>query len=158
MAWSSPPAGSVARLLALPLADVARLGEAAARVFAVEAGLRWLSPGATFRLIAGAARPRRRKGLDLGRLAWLVEVADRHVPGRSSCLRRALGLAWMLGRRGIRADVRIGVARAGGVLEAHAWLETRDGVAIGRPGGTDYAPLPLVTGSRAGVAAACPEP
>ena len=48
--------------------------------------------------------------------------------GRSGCLRRALVLAWLLGRRGFRARVWIGVARDEETLLAHAWIETDHGV------------------------------
>jgi hypothetical protein len=39
------------------------------------------------------------------------------------CLARSLALARMLARRGLAADVRIGVQTADGRLTAHAWVE-----------------------------------
>jgi hypothetical protein len=56
-------------------------------------------------------------------LAAAVTRAARRVPGGSSCLVEALALAWMVRRRRLRARVRIGVARSGGRLLAHAWVE-----------------------------------
>ncbi|MBI4588185.1 MAG: lasso peptide biosynthesis B2 protein [Candidatus Rokubacteria bacterium] len=76
----------------------------------------------------------------LPRLAWLVEVAGRYVPVNATCLKQALVLSWILGRRGIATTLRIGVARPEGILEAHAWLE-RQGEAIGGLTGDGYEPL-----------------
>ena len=55
------------------------------------------------------------------RVAWLVDVAGRLTGMR--CLPRSLTLARMLARRGLAADVRIGVQTADGRLKAHAWVE-----------------------------------
>ena len=66
----------------------------------------------------------------LARVVWLVEVAGRYTPVNGTCLRKALVLSWILGRRGIATTLRIGVARRGGTsLTAHAWLE-RGGEAL----------------------------
>jgi|GEM_PF-500640 len=54
---------------------------------------------------------------------WAVAAASRYVP-RSTCLSRSLALQTMLGRRGLAAELRIGVSRDGaGPLDAHAWVE-----------------------------------
>jgi hypothetical protein len=45
------------------------------------------------------------------------------------CLRRALVVQWLLGRRGVKTDLRFGVRRGAGALNAHAWLE-REGVPL----------------------------
>jgi hypothetical protein len=119
------------KLLALPPAQLAALVEASVIAVAIELGLRLRAPG---RLLATApARTPRascRRSVEPARLAWLVEIADRHLPGRPSCLRRALVLRRMLGRRGIAAHVRIGIARDDGRLLAHAWLETERGLSF----------------------------
>jgi hypothetical protein len=57
--------------------------------------------------------------------ARLVEVAARRGPYRASCLPRSLTLWWLLRRRGIDSDLRIGVHKETGRLEAHAWVELR---------------------------------
>jgi hypothetical protein len=44
---------------------------------------------------------------------------------RATCLPRSLALWWLLRRRGIAADLRIGVRKEGGRFEAHAWTEWR---------------------------------
>jgi hypothetical protein len=57
-----------------------------------------------------------------------VNIAARHAfPAR--CLTRSLLLVWLLRRRGVRADLRIGVSTAGGSFRAHAWVEC-DGVPV----------------------------
>ena len=63
------------------------------------------------------------------RLAWLVEVAGRYAPVAATCLKTALVLSWLLGRRGTQTELRIGVARHEGSLKAHAWLDY-DGQAV----------------------------
>jgi hypothetical protein len=55
--------------------------------------------------------------------ARLVEAAARHGPCRATCLPRSLTLWWLLRRRGIDGDLRIGVRKGAGRLEAHAWVE-----------------------------------
>jgi hypothetical protein len=55
-------------------------------------------------------------------VARMVEAAARHGPYRASCLPRSLTLWWLLRRRGINADLRIGVRKEAGRFEAHAWV------------------------------------
>ncbi len=95
-----------------------------------------------------------RQKVNLQRMAWLVDVADRYAPGRSSCLRQTAALAWLLRRRGIATRLRIGVAREEGRLMAHSWLESGDGELIGLSETDKYAslsspavPQPLQAGS-----------
>jgi hypothetical protein len=58
------------------------------------------------------------------RAAQMVGVACRRHPLRSSCLPRTIVLWTLLRRRGIAADVRIGVRYdSEGELQAHSWLE-----------------------------------
>jgi len=56
-------------------------------------------------------------------LAWAVGVASRYVP-RATCLVQALALELLLARSGRAAEVRIGVAKQNGHLQAHAWVES----------------------------------
>ena len=61
---------------------------------------------------------------DVRRAAQMVAVACRRHPLRSNCLPRAVVLWSLLQRRGIGADVRIGVRYdTQGQFESHAWLE-----------------------------------
>jgi hypothetical protein len=70
-------------------------------------------------------------------LAWattaarMVAIAARHGPYRASCLRQALVLWFLLGRRGIPARLRIGAARGKDGFNAHAWIELGERVLIG---------------------------
>lgn len=56
------------------------------------------------------------------RLGRMVNAAARLSPYKANCLKRSLTLWWLLLRRGIASDIRIGV-RMGAGLEAHAWVE-----------------------------------
>jgi hypothetical protein len=78
-------------------------------------------------------------------VAWALTRASRWVPG-ARCLTRALAGQVMLGRRGLPADLRLGVARtAAGGVEAHAWLERAGGVVVGDvPDLGRYARLPPI--------------
>ena len=61
---------------------------------------------------------------DVRRAVQIVAAAYRLHPLRSSCLPRAVGTLDSLQRRGIRADIRIGVRyNMQGQFQSHAWLE-----------------------------------
>lgn len=49
-----------------------------------------------------------------------------------TCLRRSLTLQKMLAQRGIAAELKIGVYKEAGVLNAHAWVEVQ-GRPVGEP-------------------------
>ena len=55
--------------------------------------------------------------------ARMVSAAARYGPWRANCLQRSLLLWWLLRRRGIASDLRIGVRRADGIFQAHAWVD-----------------------------------
>ena len=68
----------------------------------------------------GAAQP----ALDeLKRTGALVNAAAHRVLGPDNCLTRSLYLWWLLRRRGVGCELRIGVRLGDGTLEAHAWVE-----------------------------------
>lgn len=56
-------------------------------------------------------------------LAWAVAAASAHHLYPMRCLPRSLVLQTLLAREGIPAELRIGVRREDGRLEAHAWVE-----------------------------------
>lgn len=56
-------------------------------------------------------------------LGALTNLAARRSPFPATCLTRSLLLEWMLRRRGVPAQLRIGVRLAQGSLDAHAWVE-----------------------------------
>ena len=62
-------------------------------------------------------------------LGEAVNIAARHTPLPVTCLSRSLLLGWLLHRRGVASDLRIGVRLTQGKLDAHAWVEC-EGIAI----------------------------
>jgi len=66
------------------------------------------------------------------RIQRLANAAARlHLPP-ATCLRRSLALGWMLNRRGIPAQLSLGVLMGAAGLQAHAWLEIA-GQPLGEP-------------------------
>jgi len=111
-----------------PARDLWTVGRAWVLLLAAEVGLRTLP----FPVVAGAAAGGGRGAEEhtgaeamavIERLERLVDVAARNHVIAMSCLRRALVLQRLLGRRGIQAELRFGVRKEEGDLEAHAWLE-----------------------------------
>jgi hypothetical protein len=68
----------------------------------------------------GAAQP---PLADLQRTGMLVNAASNRILGPDNCLTRSLYLWWLLRRRGVSCELRIGVKMKDGALEAHAWVE-----------------------------------
>jgi hypothetical protein len=66
-------------------------------------------------------------------IARLEQAAARHLFFRATCLERSLTLWWLLHRRGIGADLRIGARKQAGRFEAHAWVEL-DGAVLNDAG------------------------
>ncbi len=130
------------KLLSLSFSEVWFLVEAAAAVVAFDLAFRLFPRKACLALFERKAGSRRRReGTNPQRIAWLVDMADRYAPGKSSCLREAAALAWLLRRRGVATSLRIGVAREGGNLEAHAWLQSEEGELFGLSDTDKYALL-----------------
>ncbi|GMQ90428.1 MAG: hypothetical protein BMS9Abin10_0805 [Gammaproteobacteria bacterium] len=68
---------------------------------------------------------------------WLVRVASIYGLVQGNCLAQSLTIWWLLRRQRIPAELRIGVRKRQGRLEAHAWMEhnsrvLNDDVEIGR--------------------------
>ncbi len=73
-----------------------------------------------------------RKPIGIGELATLgraVNSAANYALGQPTCLTRSMLLCWLLRRRGIATQLRIGVKLDDGKLDAHAWVE-HEGVPI----------------------------
>jgi hypothetical protein len=62
----------------------------------------------------------------------MVRAAVRTSIGHPTCLDESLALWWLLGRQGIRSELKVGVRKEGEKFEAHAWVE-RDGMALNEP-------------------------
>ena len=84
---------------------------------------------------------------DAQRLAYLVRAAAAHGPYRATCLPQALAVWWLLRRHGLSGDLRIGVRKAAGQFEAHAWVEYQGLVLNDRPDvAQHFAPITPTTG------------
>jgi hypothetical protein len=72
--------------------------------------------------------------LEVKRIAWALDASTHRIPsfGRGPCLAQALAGQWLLRRRGLPAELCIGVVRRPGEeLLAHAWVEIDGMVVIG---------------------------
>jgi transglutaminase superfamily protein len=66
-------------------------------------------------------------------ISRLELAATRNFPLRTNCLEQSLVLWWLLQRRGIAAELRIGARKDADRFEAHAWVEL-DGKVLNEPG------------------------
>ncbi len=125
------------RLASLPAADRWCLLQAAWGLPINAAGVRVAGPRRWGALLARVARPGTplpAGGLPVARQTGrLVQWAARYGPYSGNCLSRSLTLWWLLRRQGLSGDLRIGVTRAGGRFEAHAWVEYEGVVVNDRP-------------------------
>jgi hypothetical protein len=64
--------------------------------------------------------------------ARMVNAAARNAWTPSTCLEKSLTLWWLLRRRGLISELRIGARKINEKFEAHAWVE-RNGTAINEP-------------------------
>lgn len=55
--------------------------------------------------------------------ARMVALAERYGPYPANCLKRSVVTYWLLRRRGIDCNLRIGVCKKSSQIEAHAWIE-----------------------------------
>jgi hypothetical protein len=87
------------------------------------------------RLFAWADRPirhiRRFAADEAQWIAWAVDHVGALPAMNALCLPRALAAHAMLRRRGIASSLCLGVARDGGDLAAHAWIEVGDNKFVG---------------------------
>jgi hypothetical protein len=66
------------------------------------------------------------------RIQKLANAAAHFHLSPATCLRRSLALGWMLNRRGIPAQLSLGVLKGASGLQAHAWIEI-EGQPLGEP-------------------------
>jgi len=62
-------------------------------------------------------------------ISRLVQAAASRIPWKITCLVRSTALWYMLRRKGIGSEIRIGVNQLEGEFHAHAWVEI-DGIVI----------------------------
>jgi hypothetical protein len=107
------------------------------RVFGVVRARRWLEG------FPQNAAPRQANSDDLRtaqRLAHLADIAGRRGAINATCLRQSLLIYWLLRRRGLAPELKIGVRKEEGRFDAHAWVELQ-GVALGQANLT-HSPFP----------------
>ena len=76
-------------------------------------------------------------------IARMVDVAARRGPYKASCLKQALVAWWLLARRRIPSDIKIGVSKTAREFDAHAWVELEGRVLIGGLGSKSrFKPIP----------------
>ena len=63
-------------------------------------------------------------GRDIARMA---AAAARYLPFRTNCLEQSLVLWWLLRRRRIAADLKIGARKEANRFQAHAWVDFEGG-------------------------------
>jgi hypothetical protein len=103
-----------------------------------KAAVEWMTPWTAARS-APVGQPEIEFGYAIAR--WQAAAA-RHLPLKTNCLDRSLTLCWLLRRRGIAAELRMGGRKENGRFEAHAWVEVGNvalDVAGGRRG--DFEPF-----------------
>lgn len=116
-------------------ADLFLMAEARCVLGGVRVGLRWMRYALLLRLLHDSARvagllQADPKANPEARILWTIDTIGRKSRAAPSCLEEALSVQWMLRRRRIESDVRIGVAKKeDGDLRGHAWVE-RDGRVI----------------------------
>jgi Transglutaminase-like superfamily len=70
---------------------------------------------------------------EVDRIVWAAGAAGRLLLGARPCLPLAMATQWLLRRRGIATELRIGVMRdESNHLEAHAWVELDGRILIGQ--------------------------
>jgi hypothetical protein len=82
-------------------------------------------------------------------LERLVDLAARHHIRPMGCLHRSLVLQALLQWQGLETDLRIGVRKQQGMLQAHAWLE-QSGQLLFEPPETRDRFTPLLRSGEAG--------
>lgn len=97
-------------------------------------------------------RPRRIKRFaadEIEWVSWSVETIGEKPWMKALCLPRALAAQTMLRRRGIASRLCLGVARDGGALAAHAWIEIGQDMIVGGAEATQFTRLAEFGGERA---------
>jgi hypothetical protein len=120
---------------ALPASDRLVLVEAMILLPATGLGLRWFHMNRLIGWMSKLADLHAGKTVALDqqgealRARRLVGAAARNGLYGGTCLSRSVTFWWLLRRRGVRSDLRIGVRKQKGELEAHAWVEC-DGIVL----------------------------
>jgi Transglutaminase-like superfamily len=97
------------------------------------------------RVFAWATRPPARINRfaidEVSWISWAVETIGARPWMNALCLPRALAAHAMLRRRGVASRLCLGVARDGGALAAHAWVEIGKDKIVGGSEAEGFTPL-----------------
>ena len=75
-------------------------------------------------------------------ISWAVAVASRYLLSTKNCLPQALAGHILLTQYGHPAKVSFGIYRGNEIkFEAHAWIESKGKIVIGKDGIENYTPL-----------------
>src|SRR5690606_37178790 len=129
--WSRSPdmPGGLARLRAMSARERLQLGWMAATLPLIHGALRTFGYPRTRAWLEQRSQhpaPRTATPADLESAlaaARIAAIAGRRGLVTATCLRQALLLHWLLRRRGLQPELRIGVRKQGEALDAHAWVE-----------------------------------
>jgi hypothetical protein len=118
--------------------------EAVRLAFRVEIGLRVLPFKRILARLNGQTKDLHRRGSPVSPAsAWrAIQLAYVVLPFKSTCLKHSVIFCRMFKRRGLPAELQIGVNKTGGRLSAHAWVEDGNGMVLTDPL-VDFVPLPL---------------
>lgn len=125
-------------------ADIPIAVEAIALALPVEIGLRWLALDALLARLSGPRPPGApRQPIDVDRAARIIERLGPYYPLRATCLKKSLVLFRILRRRGVPAELRLGVRKVEGDFNAHAWIELDGRPLLATGAEPSYRTLPL---------------
>lgn len=127
---------SARKLIRRPAADRRAVLVAAGISVGVRLGLAVLPFRSVLRLVRRFARPSRSLPPSAGerdRLVWAVHAVGRRLFPSKPCLTEAMAGFLLLRRRGIPAELHLGVEKDGEKpgIRAHAWLESEGRVVVG---------------------------
>lgn len=127
-----------------PASDRWLLAEATVRLALYAVALRVFPAQALRRFVCHQTDlANRGRSADPMRIAWSVRTVSRYVPG-NTCLTRGMATVALLRRHRIAADLRFGVAKSDGKIEAHAWVESDGVIVMGKVKELSrFAPFPL---------------
>lgn len=129
------------KILSLSPGDHAVLADAVILALPVELGLRCIGFDRLVKVMSRSVKPSR-AAVDPDRAARLVDRVWRLYPF-ATCLKKSLVLWWILRRRGVHADLRIGVRRVEGRFESHAWVQHGGRVLLDADLAEGFTPLAL---------------
>lgn len=132
-------------LARLPSSERSLLLRACLSLIGIEIGLRWYGYNGLLQRIERPPNRSNVTGKDRERAteyARGIAKAARHHVILARCLHKSLTLHAWLRKEGLPSQLRIGVRKDGGQLQAHAWIELGDQIVNDAPevSGT-YAPL-----------------